>query len=185
MVACGDMLKLSFQDSNKYAGLVISAALSTLLNDRSIQLNATLTAPHNKRDQISEKTRINSTYLPQDSSVRIIVYGLASEKVAVGNILSDAGLFLQHPLSNEYDRHVTYINPHYLLRPGSQMPELEQLSTNADSGAPNSPDALDEANKNRFMNIFDHANETDVSLIIKPNYRLRTTLEKYVLIIHL
>jgi hypothetical protein len=179
IAACGDMLKLSFHDSNKYAGLITSPALSMLLKDWCIQLNATLMAPHDKRDQALEKAKILKTYLPRECSVRIIVYGLTSERVAVGNLLSDAGLYLQHPSPSEYDGHVKYINPHYLLRPGSHMPKLERLSVYSNSGTPKSSEYLDEANKSRFMRIFDLANEVGSSLTVEPSHRLRSTLEEY------
>ena len=179
IAAYGDMLKLSFQDSNKYAGLIASPVLSMLSKDQCTQLSATLTAPHGKQDQASKKTKSHNTYSQRECSVRIIVYGLASERVKVGNLLSDAGLYLQHPSPSEYDRHVEYINPHYLLRPGSRIPELEQLSTVSDSGAQTPSESLDEANKSRLMGIFDLADEVGVSLAVEPSRRLRSSLQEY------
>lgn len=179
IAAYGDMLKLSFQDSKKYAGLIDSPALSMLLKDWCIQLNATLMAPHGKQDQASKETKSQQTCLPGERFVRIIVYGLASKRVAVGISLSNAGLYLQHPSQSEYDRDVEYINPHYLLRPGSHMPELEQLSIDSDSGAQKPPGSLDEANKSRFMRIFDLANEVENSVTVEPSHRLRSTLQEY------
>ena len=181
IAAYGDMLKLSFQDSNKHAGLIDCPALSTLLRDWCIQLNATLLAlPHDKQNQVSKGKKSHKTCIPLERFVRILVYGLASEKVAVGNLLSDAGLCLQHPSPNEYNRDVKYINPHYLLRPGSHMPELEQLLINSSSGAQKPSDCLDEASKSRFMRIFDLANEVVSSVTVEPSLRLRATLQEYV-----
>lgn len=177
----GDMLKLSFQDSNKYAGIITSSALCTLLKDCSIQLNAVLLAPHYKKDPVSKKTKVHKPSLSQECSVRIIVYGLASERFAVGNLLSGDGLYLQHPSISEYHRNVEYINPHYLLRPGAQMPNLEQLSINSDSRAEKPSDSLDEANKSRFIRIFDLANEVGGSVTVQPSHRLRSSLQEYYL----
>lgn len=179
IAAYGDMLKLSFQDSNKYAGLITSSVLSMLLTDRCIQLNATLMAPQDNKDEVSKETKSHKTFSPQECPVQIIVYGLASERVAVGFLLSGAGLYLQHPSPCEYDRNVQYINPHYLLRPGSHMPELEQLSINSDSGAQKPSESLDEVNKSRVIRIFDLANEVGVSLTVEPSHRLRSTLQEY------
>lgn len=179
IVAYGDMLKLSFQDSNKYAGLINSSALGILLKDRCIQLNAMLMAPHSKQDPVSRKTKVNKTCSSRECPVRIIVYGLESERFAVGNLLSDAGLYLQHPLLSEYDRNVKYVNPHYLLRPGAHMPDLEQLSINADSRVEDSSESLDEVNKSRFIRIFDLANEVGGPLTVEPSHRLRSTLQEY------
>lgn len=175
----GDMLEMSFQDSNKYAGLINSSVLRTLVNDWSIQFNAVLIAPHYKKDSVSKKPKVHKTSSSEECSVRIIVYGLASERSAVGDLLSDDGLYLQHPSISEYDRNVEYINPHYLLRPGAQMPNLEQLSINSDSGAEKLSESLDEANKTRFIRIFDLANEVGGPLTIQPSHRLRSTLQEY------
>ncbi len=178
IAAYGDMLKLSFQDSNKYAGLLNSPALSVLLENRHIQLNATLMAPHDEKGQGSKKAKEKKTCSRRECPVRIIVYGLASERVAVGNILSGAEVYLQHPSPCEYDRHVEYINPHYLLRPGSRMPELEELSINSGTGAQKASESLDEVNRSRFIRIFDLANEVGGPLTVKPSHRLRSTLQE-------
>ena len=39
---------------------------------------------------------------------------------AVGDVLDDAGIYLQHPLSSDLSG--PYINPHYLVRPGASHP---------------------------------------------------------------
>lgn len=46
----------------------------------------------------------------------------------IGVILSDDGLYLQHPSPAQYGLELEYHNPHYLVRPGSEMPKLEELS---------------------------------------------------------
>ena len=176
IAAYGDMLKLSFQDSNKYAGLITSPALSIHLKNQSIQLNATLITPQN---QGLKDTKSKKTYSSRECPVRITVYGLASEKGAVGSLLSGDGLYLQHPLPSEYDGSVEYFNPHYLLRPGANMPDLEQLSVNSDLGAVKSSESLDEVNRSRFIHIFDLANEVRGPLTVEPSRRLRSTLQEY------
>ena len=50
----------------------------------------------------------------------ITVYGVREASSYVGEILDDAGIYLQHPTS--YDPAVSYINPHYLVRPGGPHP---------------------------------------------------------------
>ncbi|KAF7508204.1 hypothetical protein GJ744_009501 [Endocarpon pusillum] len=179
IAACADMLKLSFQDSKKYAGLITCPALSMLSKDWCIQLSATLMAPNDKLDQVSKKAEVHNSCVSRKLPVRIMVYGLTSERVAVGNLLSGAGLYLQHPSASEYDGHVKYINPHYLLRPGSHMPNLEQLSVSSDSGSPKSSESLDEVNKCRFLRVFDLANEVGSSLTAEPSCRLRSTLKEH------
>ena len=180
IAADGDILKISFRDSNKYAGIINCATLGVLLNNWCIRFDATLTAPpHDKQDQALKESKNSKTCLPQECSTRIILYGLASERVAVGVLLSGAGLYLQHPTPNEYDRHVEYINPHYLLRPGSQMPELEFSPKISDPRAQKQVEPLDEVNKSRFMRIFDLANETVSPATVETSSRLRSTLQEY------
>lgn len=179
IAAYGDMLKLSFQDSNKYAGLINSPTLSKLLKECRIQLNATLAAPENSQDKASKAKKSYQADSTRECLVRIVIYGLASERATVGVLLSDAGLYLQHPSQSEYDRNVEYINPQFLLRPGAHMPELEQLSINASSTKQNSSESWDEANKSRVLRIFDLANEAVSSVTIKPSSRLRSTLQRY------
>lgn len=179
IAAYGDMLKLSFQDSNKYAGLITLSALITLFKDPGIQLNATLIAPHGRKVPDLKKAKIHATSLSRECPVRIIVYGIASQRFAIGNLLSDAGVYLQHPSVQEYDRNVKYINPHYLIRPGAQMPDLEQLSINSDAGVEKPAESLDEVNKSCVMCIFDLANEVGSLRTVEPSRRLQSTLQEY------
>ena len=51
----------------------------------------------------------------------IKVYGMQEASTCVGEVLDDAGIYLQHPTL--YDPTVSYINPHYLVRPGGAHPD--------------------------------------------------------------
>jgi hypothetical protein len=180
IVASGDILKLYFQDSNKYAGLLLLPVLSQILEEFTVSLTATLTAPQSRQGQNTNKDKIRSLSPSQECSVRIIVNGLICEKNAVSDLLSGAGLYLQHPSPSEYDRRVEYFNPQYLLRPGSQMPKLEELMIASGVGSLAMPDSLDEADKSLLMRIFDSANAIGAVLRAEPSTRLRTTLKEYV-----
>ncbi len=175
----GDILKLYFQDSNKYAGLLTLPVLTKILDEFVVKFDATLVA---SKSQLSRTSGRKAT--KRDSSreccVRITVYGLKREKSAVSNLLSEAALYLQQPSAAECDREVEYCNPHYLLRPGSQMPMLEELSISSDFRNQTAPDALDEANKSRFMRIFDSAADFKITSRVISSPRLRSTLKGYV-----
>lgn len=56
----------------------------------------------------------------------IDVYGPKDAGKSVGDVLDNAGIYLQHPLSS--DLAGPYINPHYLVRPGAShpIPSVEQ-----------------------------------------------------------
>lgn len=116
--------------------------------------------------------------LPQDCPVRILIYGLMRESTVVGKLLSDTGLYLQHPSATEYDRLVRYNNPHFLIRPGSLMPKLEELPFLSESATSTASDSLDEASKSRFMRIFDLASESGISPQVEPSSRLLSSLKR-------
>ena len=174
----GDILKLYFQDSRKYAGLLTLPVLSKLLDEFSVKFTATLVASQSRPSQTSGRGKTKNLGPTQECSVRIVVYGLKYEKSAVGNLLSDAGLFLQEPPAAECIRDVEYCNPHYLVRPGSQMPKLDELSISSNVQNTAMSETLDEAGKNRFMRIFDFANDTNIFSQIIPSPRLRSTLKE-------
>ena len=174
----GDILKLYFQDSTKYAGLLTLPVLSKLLDEFSVKFTATLVASQPRPSQASHRGKMKNLGSTQECSVRIIVYGLKCEKSAVGNLLSDASLFLQQPSAAECIREVEYCNPHYLVRPGYQMPKLDELSISSDVQNAAMLETLDEASKNRFMRIFDFANDTNIPSQVIPSPRLRSTLKE-------
>ena len=173
----GDVLKLHLQDSNKYVGLLTLPVFSMLLDEFSVRLTATMIASQSPPYQASGREKVKNSVPTQDCSVRIIVYGLKRDKSAVGNLLSHAGLYLQQPSAAECDREVEYCNPHHLLRPGSQMPKLDELSITSDVRNVPTSETLDEVNKNRFMQIFESANDITISAQIIPSPRIRSTLQ--------
>lgn len=50
----------------------------------------------------------------------INVFGPKDASKSVGEVLDNAGIYLQHPLSSDLTS--DYINPHYLVRPGASHP---------------------------------------------------------------
>jgi len=173
-----DIMKLSFQDSKKYAGILDLPALCKLQEEFTIEYTAKMVASESRKSQLTGtgKTAIPSS--THDCLVRIVVYGLKLEEYAVGKMLSDAGLYLQHPSATELYRHVDYSNPHYLLRPGSQIPKLEVLSISADRNNAATADSLDEAHKSRFMQIFNSANGPISPFNARPSPRLKSALKE-------
>ena len=173
----GEFLKIYLQD--KYAGVLASPVLCRLLKDFSIHLKSTLQAlePESGRAR-HDKAQTRSRECP----IRIIVYGLENEKGHVGQVLSDAGMFLQHPSSTDCSSHVKYCNPHYLLRPGSEMPELQNLSLETESDALVKPDELNDVSRARLQRIFDCADisNTEAPFGVVRSVRLRSELMQLV-----
>ena len=114
---CRDILKLYFQDSNKYAGLIATPALCRLLDKFFVKFTATLIGSRSKPSPVTSKNTKKS-FASYNHSVRIVVYGLKGEKSGVSELLSNAGLYFQHPSATECETCIEYCNPHYLVRPG-------------------------------------------------------------------
>ena len=173
-------MKLSFQEPKKYAGILDLPALCKLQDEFTVEYTAIMMASASREDQRTVVKKAKKSDSTQDCSVRIIVYGVKSEENSVSDLLSNAGLYLQHPSAAELDRQVDYQNPQYLSHPGSQMPKLETLSISPDMNSVASTDLLDETHKSCFVQIFNSANGPSSHLNIKPSSRLLTTLTRYV-----
>ncbi|KAM7189881.1 SNF2 family N-terminal domain containing protein [Rhypophila sp. PSN 637] len=183
---CGSILKLSFKNTGKYAGIINSEPLARLLQAFSVQITATMQRPakpaakphagSRKAETRSANSRSNS-----ERPVRLVVCGLTAEKDAVRDLMSENELFFQHPLPVEVTSLVSglrYFNPHLLVRPGSQMPDLASLSLSASSDV--SPaDVLDDVSKARLMRVFDMGSDPTATVEVKPSPRLKTALKSY------
>jgi hypothetical protein len=167
----GQFLKLYYEDSNKYAGLLISPTLTRLIHEFSVTLFATLSPPRHQKDQAP------GSISSKDCWTHIVIYGVLTEKNAVGNLLSEGGLFLQHP--NEYDTRVDYVNPQYLVRPGSRMPKIDVGAFPAGSrSTSSSKEVLDDTSKSQLLQVFNSANGPNWFSEVKSSPRLRTSLQE-------
>ena len=174
---CRDILKLYFQDSNKYAGLLALPALCSLLDNSLVKFSATLIASPSK----PRPTKVKDTktrFASHECSVRIVIYGLKSEKCAVGELLSKASLYLQHPSATECGTDAEYCNPHYLVRPGCQLPALEELAISSNTRTKETSETLDEVEKSRLMRLFDSTDDFGVAAQVIASPRLRSTLKE-------
>ncbi|RLM01368.1 hypothetical protein CFD26_109040 [Aspergillus turcosus] len=165
----GDVLKLSFRDSGKYAGIVSMAVLVTLLEQHTVKLVGTLFAPNDPKDTNSRSGAV----------IRMILYGRGDEKEAVGACLSEAGVYLQHPRIIEYDDLMPYVNPQFLIRPGAEMPKLEDLVLSDDEEHPQSSESLTPDEKSEIMRIFDSANTVNGPYQGRSSFRLASTLKEH------
>ncbi|KAL6821028.1 SNF2 family N-terminal domain-containing protein [Trichoderma sp. SZMC 28015] len=170
-------VKLSSQDTQRYARIINNATLAKIFREFTIKADAKLVTPTNSRKKTSKK-EVKSFRLPVDCPVRIVLYGLATDQYTIGNILGNAGFYFQHPLPSEYDSNMQYCNPHYLLRPGSQLPTLEEDSVTGCDRKVES-DLLNASNKGRFMRLVDEASEIILRTSIEPSSRLKSTLKEH------
>ncbi|KAF4448413.1 hypothetical protein F53441_8221 [Fusarium austroafricanum] len=157
----GSFLKLYTLDAGVYAGIAREPILSELLTRDSVKLNALLVAP---------------------TSLRIIVLSTMGEAVEVGNLLSKGDVFLQHPSPRDiehFDLEMEYFNPHYLVIPGSSMPQLEDLAIDYTDSSSNVSSVLDERKKGQLRSIFDTAADLHIQPTTEPSQRLQTRLKEY------
>ncbi|QYT04363.1 hypothetical protein H0G86_011272 [Trichoderma simmonsii] len=168
---------LSSEDTKRYAGIINNATLAKILREFTIKPDAKLVTSTNSKKKTSKK-EVESFRSPVDCPVRIVLYGLATNAYTIGGILGDAGIYFQHPSPSEYDSSMPYCNPHYLLRPGSQLPTLEEDSATRCDWKVES-DLLNASNKGRFMRLFDEASEIILRTSIEPSSRLKSTLKEH------
>ncbi|KAH7359599.1 SNF2 family N-terminal domain-containing protein [Pyrenochaeta sp. MPI-SDFR-AT-0127] len=181
MKPLGGLIKLSFQDSDEYAGILGLPALRKLLDEVTISLSTTLHRSSTGRNG----TLRRKTNKPQlcDCVLRIIVRGSMDQRYSIGNLLSEAGLYLQHPSATEIESDAEYSNPHYLVRPGSQMPTLDRLSINEEENTASAPSSaserMNEMEKSRIMQIFDLASDNEIVHEVAQSNRLKSTLKSH------
>lgn len=97
-------LMIVHQTSGEYIGLLdsrLSKGVNQLLSLSSVRLQAFLCG----------QLPFQSQSPPMPASICINVYGPMQGGYKAGKILSDHGIFLQHPRFNE--KHLGYKNPHY------------------------------------------------------------------------
>lgn len=183
MQPCGSFVKLYTLDSSKYAGIVTEPTLLELLAEPSVEANALLIAPEPRSSKRKAKGRDSSMQpssgVKSTATLRIVVYGAMRIRANVGNLLSSAGLYFQHPSPldiQQLDLGADYFNPHYLVRPGCQMPRLKDLAINSDDLTPTA--CLDEAAKGQLMGIFDTAGDLAIKPTTTPSPRLRSQLKQ-------
>ncbi|KAF4986153.1 hypothetical protein FDECE_16101 [Fusarium decemcellulare] len=183
MRSCGSYFKLYTLESSVYAGIVTEPTLSELLTKHSVTLSAKLIAPTSPPRKGKRKP-VNTEALPsnlnQGTSLRVMVYGSMREASQIGRILSASGHYLQHPSPQDIQQstiEVEYFNPHYLLRPGCQMPRLEDLEIDCEYASATS--TLDETSKAQLMGIFDSAGDLSIKPTAEPSPRLRTRLQEH------
>lgn len=166
----GNSVKLVSTGPQEYAGILRSPVLVQLLSEQRINLR-TMMIPLEQAK--GKKGKISSTAAP---SLRIVIHGDRREISDLGKALSNEGLYLQPPFCEDIDVDSQYCNPHYLLRPGSQMPMADDLA-GGDEDAP-SPGTIDERTKSQVMSIFDSADDHAVQPTAKQSPRLRSQLKE-------
>ncbi|KAI0550442.1 SNF2 family N-terminal domain-containing protein [Xylaria curta] len=151
----GSIFMLRERNSGSHLGILNDSKLVSVLNQLSLRLDATLLVSETKvtkEKRKSQRRKGTATEPTKECSIRIVLYGLRDNKEAIGSLFSDAGFFLQHPSAAELIPGVQYDNPHYFVRPGAEMPKLENLQLD-DMNDDVQTEMGGEISKSRFMRI--------------------------------
>ncbi|KAI8630271.1 SNF2 family N-terminal domain-containing protein [Xylariaceae sp. FL1651] len=179
LVSFKTVLKIYFEATGNYAGILAVPALCSLLESHTIKLKGYLSRVKPEESSVGVKRNKASLNKAPEHLLRIVVYGFLVDRYTVGKSLSDSNLYLQHPSRFECDLDVNYFNPHYLVRIGGGMPTLEELSLNENTQTVGLANKLDETAKNRLLSIFDYANGAEVEIDGTPSSRLQTPLMEH------
>lgn len=164
-------MKISTLDTKRIIGSAMSNCCSSICRLQE-QVTIRLTA-----NIALTETRRASQYL--GSTLRLVLYGLMTDKNFVAKFLSDNDIYLQHPSISECDADIPYFNPQYFLGPGGSMPALECLTVSK-RGRPGDKkqDSLTEVEKGRLLQIFESAHDPDVRFSTRPSSRLQSVLKE-------
>ncbi|PNP80171.1 hypothetical protein FNYG_06494 [Fusarium nygamai] len=165
----GHVISLHVEGSGRYMGRVESKAIVDLVQDYQVTLVTTLECPPVK------KKSDDSFQTPK--TLHIVIYALRKDANDIGGLLEDSELFLQHP--TEYDTRLEYLNPQYLLRPGSTVPRVHGATFQALANQRSSDQVMEEKEKGEVHRVFDSASGPLTFTQIQPSPRLRTSLQEH------
>ncbi|KAI0154180.1 hypothetical protein GGR57DRAFT_467470 [Xylariaceae sp. FL1272] len=176
----GDILSFQYEHTSKRAGFVASEALARLLRECSVTLSAVIGQSNTHRDS---KSSTRFEWDIESHPLRILVYGVRSQKDTVTKILDGGSLFLQRPGVSGYDKRVEYFNPMYLLRAGERMPREAYFSRPEDRKLPGATAETQEheIETGMALELFNEANGSNarVSSKLKQSPRLVSQLKEH------
>lgn len=167
----GDLFRLHLVESNRYAGLIESATLNKITSRFSVRLMVMIR-------NCKEKIKKSHSSKPTDVDVEVVIYGFRRDADSIGNLLSEDEIYLQHP--TEHDHRFVYFNPQYLLRPGSEMPRVQDMDHIMSSNSSSEDDILDEKRTIQTLQVFNYANGPVVFSRASESRRLITPLQEQV-----
>ncbi|KAF4452090.1 hypothetical protein F53441_5022 [Fusarium austroafricanum] len=183
----GRLLRVQEETSNRRIAVMISNAFFQLVNECAVTLTANVCGKkppvvYTSKEKVQTLSELDGVKF---CSLRVIVYGFLQQKDEIAAILAKDELFLQHPGKTEFDRSVKYFNPHYLLPPGQDMPEVEKLTTYAccsrwSSKSRELQPSMPEHEQSQVLQIFNTAYQPKGALkMIEPSPRLVTKLKRH------
>ncbi|KAJ0108129.1 uncharacterized protein J7T55_007248 [Diaporthe amygdali] len=177
--AFGDIFMLQTQTSCAHAGILSDSRLVNALTVFPLRIDATLLISEVEKIKglTQSKSRKHTTEKSApEYSLRIVIHGLRCDKEAISNTLSNANLFLQHPYASEVLPDVEYNNPHYLLRPGAEMPKVEDLHLEFEDDVSVQTGLEEESENDHLLRLLETAEADGGELTVvdtSPSPRLR------------
>ncbi|KAF4439353.1 hypothetical protein F53441_12603 [Fusarium austroafricanum] len=165
-----DTISLHIEGSGKYVGLIESKAIEDLVQTYQVTLTTTLSWSPTSKKKSTEAIQTSKT-------LHIVVYGMRKDMDDIGDFLEESDLFLQHP--TEYDSRLEYLNPQYLLRPGSSVPRAHNAVFCAVTKQQPSDRMLEEKAKSEVHQVFDSACGPASFSHVKQSLRLKTNLQSH------
>ncbi|KAF5986264.1 hypothetical protein FBULB1_2486 [Fusarium bulbicola] len=166
----GHVISLHVEGSGNYMGRIDSKAIVDLVQNYQVTLVATLECPPVKKQKSTESFQTPKT-------LHVVIYGLRKDVDDIGDFLEDSELFLQHP--SKYDTRLEYLNPQYLLRPGSSIPRADCATFQALANQHSSDQVMEDKAKCEVHQVFDSASGPSTFTQVQPSPRLRTSLKEH------
>ena len=167
--AYGDLIGVRLEETQQWLGLLdydTGKAVNRLLSQYSVRLVSFI--PNDRRTDKHGFTRTDQSPTHQ---VHAIIYGISEELGAIGCMLSDEGIFLQHPTFIEC--YTAYENPHYLRRPGTDIEIPAALGSNSHAKNVN-------LTTDKLEQLFESAQGPQTFSEVRVSPRLRSALKRYV-----
>lgn len=155
--------------TNRKFGLLHSPALAKLAREFTVTFSA-------KCETTKEQKGKRQSLGYKDTPVHIVLYGFCEDMSAVEETLSEGGLFLQHP--TEGDASVPYRNPQFLMPPGTEMPQIEDLANGSVSAVTKVDQSFDEKWASEVFQAFEGVDGPAEFAPVEPSPRLKTMLKE-------
>ena len=162
-----DMVMVRHTQTAEYGGLLdhgTGQALAALSRNYSVTFEAFL----DKKAPTLKKSASNN-----GRSLQITLYGLRQDSDAIGALLSENKLYLQQP--NTSDSSAVYLNPQYLLRPGTEF----KLLAEEDFQSSVRERQMAQAVKSQILRVFDAAVGPATFCEVQVSKRLTADLKSY------
>lgn len=174
------------QTSPQYVGSTRCPVLAQVQERFTVRLSASLNLdpqPCDKFKSRAERSKSRAKFSETRTRkciLRIVIFGMSDEQHAIGDLLSEAGLFLQHPTLEEYGGATEYCNPHFLVRPGTSLAAMGSLPATLQDSEERPRHVLVDTEKNQLMQVFDSIGGSGDEIKATASPRIITPLQEWV-----